>query len=325
MLTLVQSIVDAQRVALTIDDRVLLMGEDIGKNGGVFRATDGLWVEFGDERVIDTPLSEAGIIGTSLGLAMGGFKPIVEIQFLSFITPGFEQIVSHVARMRMRSQGAFLSDIVIRAPYGGGIGAPELHSDSTEAYFVHTPGLRVVVPSTPYTAKGLLLSAVESQDPVIFLEPLRLYRTQKEVVPEGYYTLPLDQARIVKYGEDVTLIGWGAMIPVLIETSTVLEEQGIICEVIDLQSLSPLDEETIYTSVRKTGRVVIVHEAPKTCGVGAEIAALISEQAIDSLDAPIRRVTGYDVPYPLYALEDAYLPNARKVIKAVTELVEEKW
>lgn len=321
MLTMVQSIADAQRAALEANENVLLLGEDIGKNGGVFRATEGLWERFGSERVIDTPLSEAGIVGSSLGLAMGGFKPIVEIQFLSFITPAFEQIVSHVARMRLRSQGAFSNSIVIRAPYGGGIGAPELHSDSTEAYFVHTPGLRVVVPSSPYAAKGLLLGSIECPDPVLFLEPLRLYRTQKEEVPESYYSLPINKARVIKSGEDVTLIGWGAMVPILKEAERLLREQDITAEVIDLQSLSPIDEATIFASVKKTGRVVIVHEAPRTCGVGAEIAARLSEEVIDSLEAPIKRVTGYDVPYPLFALEHAYLPNVEKVVQAVMELV----
>jgi 2-oxoisovalerate dehydrogenase E1 component beta subunit len=321
MLTMVQSIADAQRVALETDERVLLLGEDIGKNGGVFRATEGLWKQFGSERVVDTPLSEAGIVGSSLGLAMGGFKPVVEIQFLSFITPAFEQIVSHVARMRLRSQGVFSNSMVIRAPYGGGIGAPELHSDSTEAYFVHTPGLRVVVPSSPYTAKGLLLGAIECPDPVLFLEPLRLYRTQKEEVPTEYYSLPIDKANVMKSGEDVTLIGWGAMVPILKEVDQLLLEQDIAAEIIDLQSLSPIDEAAIFASVKKTGRVVIVHEAPRTCGVGAEIAARLSEEVIDSLEAPIKRVAGYDVPYPLFALEHAYLPNVDRVVQAVMELV----
>jgi pyruvate dehydrogenase E1 component beta subunit len=321
MLTMVQSIVDAQRLALSSDEHTLILGEDIGKNGGVFRATEGLFHQFGEERVIDTPLSEAGIVGSALGLAMSGFKPIVEIQFLSFITPAFEQIVSHVARMRLRSQGAFSNNMVIRAPYGGGIGAPELHSDSTEAYFVHTPGLRVVVPSSPYTAKGLLLGAIECDDPVLFLEPLSLYRSRKEEVPAHYYTSPIDKAKRWKSGNDVTLIGWGAMIPLLLEAGDQLEEQDISAEVLDLQSLSPLDEEAIFASVRKTGRAVIVHEAPRTCGVGAEIAARLSEEVIDSLEAPIRRVTGLDVPYPLFALEHAYLPSVRKVVNAVMDLV----
>ncbi|MCH5583433.1 alpha-ketoacid dehydrogenase subunit beta [Shimazuella sp. AN120528] len=321
MLTMVQSIADAQRVALEADESVLLLGEDIGKNGGVFRATEGLWKQFGSERVIDTPLSEAGIVGSALGLAMGGFKPIVEIQFLSFITPAFEQIVSHVARMRLRSQGTFSNSMVIRAPYGGGIGAPELHSDSTEAYFVHTPGLRVVVPSSPFTAKGLLLGAVECPDPVLFLEPLRLYRTQKEEVPADHYILPIDRAKVIKQGEDVTLIGWGAMISLLKEADQLLLEQDISAEIIDVQSLSPIDEVTIFESVKKTGRAVIVHEAPRTCGVGAEIAARLSEEVIDSLEAPIKRVAGYDVPYPLFALEHAYLPSTDKIVRAVMELV----
>lgn len=321
MLTMVQSIADAQRVALETDESVLLLGEDIGKNGGVFRATEGLLEQFGSERVIDTPLSEAAIVGSSLGLSMGGFKPVVEIQFLSFITPAFEQIVSHVARMRMRSQGSFSNSMVIRAPYGGGIGAPELHSDSTEAYFVHTPGLRVVVPSSPYTAKGLLLGAIACPDPVLFLEPLRLYRTQKEEVPSGYYHLPIDKANVIRQGEDVTLIGWGAMIPILKEASRQLEEKDITSEIIDIQSLSPLDETVIFESVKKTGRAVIVHEAPRTCGVGAEIAARLSEEVIDSLEAPIKRVAGYDVPYPFYALEHAYLPNVDRIVQAVMEIV----
>jgi pyruvate dehydrogenase E1 component beta subunit len=318
---MVQSIADAQRVALEIDETVLLLGEDIGKNGGVFRATEGLWKQFGSDRVIDTPLSEAAIVGSSLGLAMGGFKPIVEMQFLSFITPAFEQIVSHVARMRLRSQGAFSTSMVIRAPYGGGIGAPELHSDSTEAYFVHTPGLRVVVPSSPYSAKGLLLEAIRCPDPVLFLEPLRLYRTQKEEVPAEYYTIPINKAKRLREGEDVTIIGWGAMIPLIMEASQQLLEQDISAEVIDLQSLSPIDEDTIFSSAKKTGRVVIVHEAPRTCGVGAEIAARLSEEVMDSLEAPIKRVTGFDVPYPLFSLEHSYLPSAQKVVQAVMEIV----
>lgn len=321
MRTMVQAIADAQRVALAQNEHVLLLGEDIGRNGGVFRATEGLWEEFGSERVIDTPLSESGIIGAALGLAMGGFCPVAEIQFLSFITPAFEQIVSHVARMRWRSQGAFSNGVVIRAPYGGGIGAPELHSDSLEAYFVHTPGLRVVVPSAPITAKGLLLAAIESPDPVLFLEPLRLYRSTKEEVPDEYYTLPLDKARLVQEGEDVTLFGWGAMIPLLVAAGDILMEQDISVEIIDLQSLSPLDEEAIFTSVRKTGRVVIVHEAPRTAGVGAEIAARISEEVIDSLQAPLLRVTGFDVPYPLAALEHMYLPSVEKIVQAVNKVI----
>jgi 2-oxoisovalerate dehydrogenase E1 component beta subunit len=321
MQTMVQAIADAQRLALAKDEQVILLGEDIGRNGGVFRATEGLWEAFGAERVIDTPLSEAGIVGAALGLAMGGFRPVVEIQFLSFITPAFEQIVSHVARMRWRSQGEFSNSLVIRAPYGGGIGAPELHSESLETFFVHTPGLRVVVPSTPITAKGLLLAAIENADPVIFLEPLRLYRSTKEEVSDKYYTLPLDKARMVQNGEDVTLLGWGAMIPLLVLAGKVLWKQGVSVEIIDLQSLSPLDEEAIFTSVRKTGRVVIVHEAPKTAGVGAEITARIAEEVIDSLHAPVKRVTGLDVPYPLATLEHMYLPNVEKVVQAVNEVI----
>ncbi|SFX82033.1 pyruvate dehydrogenase E1 component beta subunit [Thermoactinomyces sp. DSM 45891] len=322
-LTMVQAICDALQVALEEMPEVLLLGEDIGKNGGVFRATDGLWEQFGDERVIDTPLAEAGIIGSSIGLAVNGFKPVVEVQFLTFIYPAFEQIISHIARLHTRTQGAFPNSIVIRAPYGGGIRAPELHSDSTETFFVHTPGLKVVVPSTPSDAKGLLLAAIKQPDPVIFLEPMKLYRAFKEDVPTGWYEIPLGTARLMQTGTDVTILAWGAMVPIAMQGASECEKSGISCEVIDLRTLDPVDEEMIIQSVIKTGRVVMVQEAPRTLGLGSELMAMIQEQAFYSLEAPMIRVTSYDVPVPMYALEDEFRPTAEKVAQAVYKVVQE--
>jgi len=319
--TLIQAINDAMRLALERDPGVVILGEDVGKNGGVFRATEGLWERFGDDRVIDTPLAEAGIVGTAIGMAVNGLRPIVEIQFLGFAYPGFEQIVSHAARLRTRTQGMFPASMVIRAPYGGGIRAPELHSDSTEALFVHTPGLKVVVPSTPYDAKGLLLAAISDPDPVLFLEPMKLYRAVREEVPEEAYEVPIGQARVVREGEDVTLLAWGAMVPVAIAAAEEWTQKGVSCEVIDVRSLYPLDEETLVASVKKTGRAVIVHEAPRTVGMGAELAALLQEQAFLWLEAPIVRVTGYDVPVPMFALEDAFRPDAYRVSEAVRQVI----
>lgn len=320
-LTMVQAICDGLRVALEQDPSVLILGEDVGKNGGVFRATEGLWNEFGDDRVIDTPLAEAGIIGTSIGLTVNGFKPVAEIQFMGFIYPAFEQIVTHAARLRTRTQGAFPASLVIRAPYGGGIRAPELHCDSTESLFVHIPGLKVVTPATPRDAKGLLLAAIQDPDPVIYLEPMKLYRSTKEEVPEGWYEVPIGKARKVREGEDVTLIAWGTMVPVAEGAAKELEKKGVSCDLIDLRSLYPLDEETIIESVKKTGRVVIVHEAPKTAGLGAELTALINEHAFLYLEAPVTRVTGYDAPVPMYALEDDFRPSAGRVSEAVQQVL----
>ncbi len=319
--TMVQAIRDALHLALQSDPNVLILGEDVGRNGGVFRVTDGLWQAFGDERVIDTPLSEAGIIGASLGLSLNGFKPIVEIQFMSFIYPGFEQIVSHIARFRTRTQGVFSAPLVIRVPYGGGIHAPELHSDSTESLFVHIPGLKVVTPATPTDAKGLLLSAIRDPDPVLFLEPLKLYRSIKEEVTDGWYEIPIGKAKVVRRGEDVTLLAWGAMVPVAMETAKYWENKGVTCEVIDLRSLYPLDEAAILASAKRTGRVVIVHEAPRTAGLGAEVAALIQEEAFLYLEAPILRVTGYDVPVPMYALEASFRPDVKRVSRAIQRVI----
>ncbi|MBA4548481.1 alpha-ketoacid dehydrogenase subunit beta [Thermoactinomyces intermedius] len=319
--TMVQSICDALKVALENDPRVILLGEDIGKNGGVFRATEGLWELFGEERVMDTPLAEAGIIGSSIGLAVGGFRPVAEVQFMGFIYPAMEQLVTHAARLRTRTQGRYPASMVVRVPYGGGIRAPELHSDSTESLFVHIPGLKVVTPSTPKDAKGLLLSAIEDPDPVLFLEPMQLYRSVKEEVPEGWYEVPIGQARKVTDGEDVTLIAWGTMVPVAKKAAEAAKKEGISCDLIDLRSLSPLDEETIIHSVKNTGRVVIVHEAPRTAGVGAELTALINEQAFLYLEAPVTRVTGYDVPVPMYALEDDFRPDVKRVYQSICQVV----
>jgi 2-oxoisovalerate dehydrogenase E1 component beta subunit len=319
--TMVQAICDALKVGLENDPRVILLGEDIGKNGGVFRATEGLWELFGEERVMDTPLAEAGIIGSSIGLAVGGFRPVAEVQFMGFIYPAMEQLVTHAARLRTRTQGRYPASMVVRVPYGGGIRAPELHSDSTESLFVHIPGLKVVTPSTPKDAKGLLLAAIEDPDPVLFLEPMQLYRSVKEEVPEGWYEVPIGQARKVTDGEDVTLIAWGTMVPVAKKAAEAAKKEGISCDLIDLRSLSPLDEETIIHSVKNTGRVVIVHEAPRTAGVGAELTALINEQAFLYLEAPVTRVTGYDVPVPMYALEDDFRPDVKRVYQSICQVV----
>jgi pyruvate dehydrogenase E1 component beta subunit len=319
--TMVQAICDALKVALENDPRVILLGEDIGKNGGVFRATEGLWELFGEERVMDTPLAEAGIIGSSIGLAVGGFRPVAEVQFMGFIYPAMEQLVTHAARLRTRTQGRYPASMVVRVPYGGGIRAPELHSDSTESLFVHIPGLKVVTPSTPKDAKGLLLAAIQDPDPVLFLEPMQLYRSVKEEVPEGWYEVPIGQARKVTDGEDVTLIAWGTMVPVAKKAAEAAKKEGISCDLMDLRSLSPLDEETIIHSVKKTGRVVIVHEAPRTAGVGAELTALINEQAFLYLEAPVTRVTGYDVPVPMYALENDFRPDVKRVYQSIRQVV----
>lgn len=319
--TMVQAVCDALKVALETDPRVILLGEDIGKNGGVFRATEGLWELFGEERVIDTPLAEAGIIGSSIGLAVGGFRPVAEVQFMGFIYPAMEQLVTHAARLRTRTQGTYPASMVVRVPYGGGIRAPELHSDSTESLFVHIPGLKVVTPSTPKDAKGLLLAAICDPDPVLFLEPMQLYRSIKEEVPEGWYEVPIGKARKVLDGEDVTLISWGTMVPVAKKAAEAWKKDGISCDLIDLRSLSPLDEEAIISSAKKTGRVVIVHEAPRTAGVGAELTALINEHAFLYLEAPVTRVTGYDAPVPMYALEDDFRPDVKRVYQSIRQVV----
>lgn len=319
-LTLVQSVNRALAQAMRSDPDVLVLGEDVAVNGGVFRATEGLLKEFGEERVIDTPLSETGIVGTAIGMALYGLKPVAEIQFLDFIYPAFDQIVSELAKFRYRSGGEYPCHVVIRSPYGGGIKGGLYHSQSSEAYFAHTAGLKVVVPSNPYDAKGLLLSAISDPDPVIFLEPKRIYRAVTGEVPDDDYRVPLGSASIAREGTDVSVFAYGAMMPSALEAAEKLAEGGVSAEVIDLRTLSPLDESAVQRSVEKTGRAVIVHEAPRFCGFGAEVAALLAEKAFYSLKAPIQRVTGFDTPFP-YALEHAYLPNAARIVQAAQSAV----
>jgi pyruvate dehydrogenase E1 component beta subunit len=319
-MTMVQAIQDALRIALREDPRVVILGEDVGLNGGVFRVTEGLQAEFGAERVTDTPLAENGIIGGAIGMALYGMKPVAEIQFVDFIYPAFDQIVSELAKMRWRSAGQYTCPVVVRAPYGGGIKGGLYHSQSPEAYFCHTAGLQVVIPSTPGDAKGLLLSALAGEDPVIFLEPKRLYRSLKEDVPEGPHRVPIGSARVARSGRDCTVIAYGAMVPVALEAATAAETRGQSVEVVDVRTLVPLDTETVLDSVRRTGRVVILHEAPRTCGYGAELAALIAEHALSDLQSPVARVTGYDTPFP-YTLEHSYLPDAQRVTRAIEHVL----
>ena len=321
-LTLVQAVRDGLYGEMERDDDVLVMGEDVGKNGGVFRATQGLYDEFGDDRVIDTPLAESGIIGTAVGMSAYGLRPVAEIQFLGFIYPGFDQIVSHAARLRTRSRGRYTCPMVIRAPYGGGIRAPEHHSESKETFFVHEPGLKVVIPSTPHDAKGLLASAVQDPDPVMFLEPKLIYRAFREEVPDDSYTVPLGEAAVRREGSDVSVFTWGAMTRPTMEAAEDLAEEGIDAEVVDLRTLSPLDEETILESFKKTGRAAVVHEAPKTGGLAGEITSTIQEKALVYQEAPIERVTGFDTPFPLYAMEDYYLPEAARITDGIREAAE---
>jgi pyruvate dehydrogenase E1 component beta subunit len=316
MLNCVQAINLALGEEMARDDRVVLLGEDVAMDGGVFRVSEHLLEAFGPERVIDMPLAEAGIVGTAVGMALYGLRPVAEIQFLGFIYSAFDQIYSHAVRMRNRSRGRFTCPLVIRTPYGAGIKAPELHEESAEALFCHMPGIKVVVPSGPYNAKGLLISAIRDPDPVLFLEPTRLYRLLREEVPSGEYTIPLGKARIVTEGNDVTVIAWGSMLERVLKA---VEPYG--AEVIDLMTLSPFDAETVLRSVRKTGRVVIVHEAPKTGGFGAELAATIAEEAILYLRGPIKRVAGYDVHVPLAKLVDYYLPGVERIRKAIDDVL----
>lgn len=319
-LTLVQAVTDALGTMLEQDRRIMVLGEDIGKNGGVFRATDGLQARFGEERIIDTPLSEAGIIGSSVGLAVNGMIPIAEIQFLGFIYPAFEQIATHATRIRMRTMGNYSVPMVIRAPYGAGVRAPEIHSDSSEAFFTHMPGIKVVCPASPYDAKGLLIAAIKDPDPVLFLEPMRLYRAFREDVPEGAYEIEIGKGKKVIEGDDVTVIAWGAMVPVAKEAAEKAKAGGVHCDVIDLRTLFPLDKEIIAESVQKTGRVVIVHEAQETGGLGNDVLSIINDTSFLYLKAPVEKVAGFDVPVPFFALEDDYLPTARRVVEAIEKV-----
>ena len=308
---------------MSADPSVVVLGEDIGLNGGVFRATDGLQKKFGKQRVIDTPLSETLIAGMSIGMAAEGLKPVAEIQFMGFIYSTIDQIISHASRLRNRTRGRLSCPLVLRAPFGGGIHAPEHHSESTEALFAHIPGLRVVIPSSPGRAYGLLLAAIRDPDPVIFLEPKRIYRLVKQEVEDNAEALPLDVCFVLREGSDVTLVSWGAMIHETMTAAEQLSASGINAEVIDLATIKPLDMNTILESVSKTGRCVIIHEAARTCGVGAEIAAQLAEQGLMSLFAPIERVTGYDTIMPLFNLEKEYMPSVERIIAAVNRTLED--
>jgi pyruvate dehydrogenase E1 component beta subunit len=300
---------------------IVVLGEDVGREGGVFRVTAGLQKKYGEERVIDTPLSEAGIVGSAIGMAVYGLRPVAEIQFDGFVHPAFDQLISHASRLRTRTRGRFTCPLVVRFPYGGGIRALEHHSDSFEALYVHTPGLKVVIPSTPYDAKGLLISALRDPDPVIFMEPKRIYRAIKQEVPTDEYTVPLGKADIRRSGSDVTLICYGALVREAEKAADALASERISCEILDLRTVSPMDRDAILTSVKKTGRCVVVHEAPRTAGLGAEISALIMEKVLLDLKAPVERVTGFDTVMPLYRLEAEYLPDSFRIIQGVKKVM----
>ncbi|MGA2791813.1 MAG: alpha-ketoacid dehydrogenase subunit beta [Candidatus Bathyarchaeia archaeon] len=319
LLNIVQAVNHTLRDEMKRNDKIVILGEDVGVNGGVFRATEGLLKEFGPSRVIDTPLTESGIIGVSIGMALYGLKPVPEIQFIDFIYPAFDQIQSELSKFRYRSGGHFTTPVVIRTPYGGGIKGSHYHSQSTEAFFIHTPGLKVVIPATPYDTKGLLTSALRDPDPVMFLEPKKIYRTVRGEVPDDEYTIPIGKANVTREGDDVVIFAYGAMLHVAMEAAELASPKGIGVEVVDIRTLLPFDIETILSSVKKTGRVVILHEACKTCGFGAEIAAQIAERGLLHLEAPIVRVTGFDVPFP-YALEEEYMPNANRVLNAIEKV-----
>jgi 2-oxoisovalerate dehydrogenase E1 component beta subunit len=316
VMNLVQALNDGLRHEMKKDSRVVVLGEDVGKVGGVFRVTQGLFDEFGDDRVIDTPLSEGGIVGCAIGMALYGLVPVPEIQFSDFIFPAYDQIVSELAKLRYRSGGEYPAKLVIRTPVGGGIRGGHYHSQSPEALFIHVAGLKVVCPSNPYDAKGLLLASIRDPDPVLFFEPKRIYRAAKGEVPEGEYLVELGKAKVVRPGKHVTVIAWGAMLYEALAAAEDAEKQGVECEVLDLRTLWPVDIDAIVASVEKTGRVVVVHEAPKTCGFGAELIALINEKAFLHLEAPPVRVTGFDTPFP-YTLEMDYLPLAHRILPAV--------
>lgn len=320
--TLAQSLNGALATALESDERVVLLGEDIGRTGGVFRITDGLQDKYGEDRVFDTPVAESGIVGAAFGMAIAGMRPVAELQFLGFSYPAYDQIINHVARIRNRSNQRFTAPLVIRVPFGGGIGAAEHHSESTEAIYAHIPGLKVVVPSTPSDARGLLLAAIEDPDPVLFLEPIRLYRAVKEEVPESYYTTEIGPLRVEREGEDITLVSWGAMMKETRAAASRLEESGASVEVLDLRTLSPIDAGGIVRSATKTGRVVVIHEAPRNAGLGAEVAAIVQEQALYSLAAPVRRVTGWDTVFPLKRSEGHYLPTVDRIVRVAQETLE---
>jgi 2-oxoisovalerate dehydrogenase E1 component beta subunit len=319
-MNMVQAINDALRVEMRRDDRIVILGEDVGKVGGVFRVTQGLFDEFGDDRVIDTPLSEGGIIGCAIGMALYGLVPVPEIQFADFIWPAYDQVVNELAKYRYRSGGEYSAKMVIRTPVGGGIKGGHYHSQHPEAPFVHVPGLKVVCPSNPFDAKGLLIAALRDPDPVIFFEPKRVYRAAKGMVPDGDFTVPIGSAAVAREGKHVTVVAYGAMLYEAIDAATKAADHGVEAEVIDLRTLWPVDIETIVTSVKKTGRLVVVHEAPRTCGLGAELVTLVCEKAFYHLEAPPVRVTGFDTPFP-YTLELEYLPLSHRIVPAIMDAV----
>jgi pyruvate dehydrogenase E1 component beta subunit len=320
--TLVEALNDGLRQEMERDPSVLVMGEDVGRAGGVFRVTAGLQERFGPERCVDTPLAEAGLLGSAVGLCMTGWRPVVEMQYDAFSYPALDQLITHVGRYRWRSGGTMSLPVTVRMPYGGGVHAPELHEDSPEAYYVHTPGIKVVMPSTASDAKGLLAASIRDPDPVVFFEPKSLYRSDREEVPDGEHVVPLGQARVVRDGTDATVIAYGAMVRVAEAAAEMLAAEGVSVLVLDLRTLRPLDDAGLLDSVRRTGRVVIVQEAPRTAGFGAEVAAIIAERALLHLQAPVERVAGYDVAFPYWRLEDVYLPSAERVVSAVRRTLE---
>jgi len=319
-LTLVEAVNDALHTEMARDDAVLLMGEDVARSGGVFRASAGLLDRFGADRCVDTPLAEAGILGTAVGLCMAGWRPVCEMQYDAFSYPCLDQLITHVGRYRWRTGGKMEFPIVIRMPYGGGVRAPELHDDSPETYYVHTPGVKVAIPSTPADAKGILAAAIRDPDPVVIFEPKLHYRTTKGEVPDGEHVVPLGKARLAREGDDLTFVAYGSMVAVCEAAADALEDVSV--EVLDIRSLKPLDEDALLASAAKTGRVVLVQEAPRTCGFAAELAAILAEKAILNLRGPVLRVTGYDVPYPYWQIEDAYMPSPQRVIAAARRLLE---
>ncbi len=320
-LSIIQAINQALMNEMKNDDTVVVYGEDVGIEGGVFRASVDLQKTFGKERAFDTPLAESAIVGTAVGMAINGLKPVVEMQFSGFSYPAFNQIISHVARMRNRSRGQYNLPMVIRAPYGGGIRALEHHSESTEALYAQIPGLKVVIPSTPYDAKGLLIAAIRDPDPVLFWEPKRIYRAFKQEIPEEAYEIPLGKAKVIQEGDDITIVAWGAMVPDVQKAVKIVEEKGISAEVIDLRTIAPMDRESFIESVKKTGRILVVHEAPKTLGVGAEIISIVNEKAFLYLEAPPTRLTGFDTTFPLPRGEKHYIPSPERIAKTILDVV----
>jgi pyruvate/2-oxoglutarate/acetoin dehydrogenase E1 component len=318
---LVEAVNDALQVEMERDETVMVIGEDVGRSGGVFRATAGLRDRFGPGRCVDMPLAEAGIMGGAVGLCMAGWRPVCELQYDAFSYPALDQLITHVGRYRWRTGGGMTFPLVVRMPYGGGVRAPELHDDSPETYYVHTPGVKVAIPSTPADAKGVLAAAIRDPDPVVVLEPKLVYRTARGEVPEGEHVVPLGKARIAREGDDLTIVAYGTMVGVAERAAEALADRAAV-EVLDVRSLKPLDEEALLASAAKTGRVVIVQEAPRTAGFGAELAAVLAEKAILDLRGPVLRVTGYDVPYPYWKLEDAYMPSVERVVDAATRLLE---